>query len=264
MSPHRNRQIAGPNRAAMAASAPRRRPAIAVSALLLVVVLGSMPACGVSSVSAIGTLTPTAIATATSTLTPTATAVASPTSLPTATATRMPPPGYHADQATGWAGWKVSGPWKIDNGVLINDGSGSSGDCGNSTNLLAPYLPPSKNYAVEVVFQVPQNYNANGIGIIARVGSSQNQIIGYSGLVGSFGHIYDLSNCNQIARNGDFTPGTELHTMRFELNDTEMHLYMDGGLLVAASDAKYLSAGRVGIFCNQEYIKVSSFSVTLL
>src|SRR5262245_26889750 len=59
----------------------------------------------------------------------------SSTAIPTATSV---PPGrfpYRANWAQGPDGWPVSGPWKILNESLINDGTGDAG------YILAPFNP---------------------------------------------------------------------------------------------------------------------------
>ncbi len=233
---------------------------------MLVAACGSNSAPG--TVTVVVTQPPNGTTPGNSTASPTTVSTSTP---PTVTSTptpgHAPPAGtvlYQANTSTGWASWNVSGPWKIFQNTLVNDGTGNSTSCGGDVALLAPYTPTTPDLEITALIQFPQNYNYGAVGLVARIGTSQNTVIGYSAFATGFSaNVDDVNGCNNINNNNyDFKPQNSIHKFQFWIKGTEMKLYIDGALVLAASDAKYLSPGSVGIFSGQEYIKVTSFVVT--
>ncbi len=207
--------------------------------------------------------------------TPSLSPTPSPIPLPTQTPTPLPtpaPPGtvlYRADQSTGWSGWDIGGPWKVVNGVLLNDGTGPGFSCGVEGSLTIPFQPQSANIEIIATIDLPNGQgpiNGQGLGLTAREGDAQGKIIGYTaGLSGLAGpSIYDVDSCNTLAEHDYSNLSIGTHILRFDLNSTELRFYIDGGLVVAASDAKYLSAGKVSFYASAQYMKVIGFKVIQL
>lgn len=193
------------------------------------------------------------------TVTPLPTETSSPTPPP-------PPPGtvlYSVQPSSGFNGWAVGGPWKIVNGNLVNDGTEN-----DPMSILAPFQPSSGNYAVEMRVRMP-NGQAGAFGLVGRIGTQQGNIVGYycdtATNVGPFiigSHIATLDYSAHNTSENVISDGTNWHIMRFELKDTDFRFYLDGSLLVALSDAKFLGSGQAGIRAGSEaFIEVQSFVI---
>jgi hypothetical protein len=71
--------------------------------------------------------------------------------------------------------------------------------------------------------------------------------------------------CSDIGHDvGEWEPGTSKHVLRLEINGTQMSQYLDGALIVSASDASFLGAGKVGLWEYDSSIAISSFTITAL
>jgi hypothetical protein len=202
------------------------------------------------------------------TATPTATSVATagPTATvaqPTAT-TGSANPGtllYKADWSGGLSGWVGSAQWKVLNGQLLNDGSGSG-------NILAPYLPRTPDYAIEVRVQVIRVYPAgcSNFGLVAR--QTQNNQEGYAALMNCLaldapfgGFIQLLGNNNTVLAQVNYSPGPDWHIYRLEVKGNQIQIFVDGSIAAAAVDNTFLMSGRVGLADDSVEITVSSFAI---
>lgn len=90
---------------------------------------------------------------------PTATTAQSPTP------TKAPTVVYSADWSHGADGWTLPAGWSIQNGALVNDGTGTG-------SITVPFTMPSGNYEIdfdarEVSASLPQNFG-NLFGVMAQ------------------------------------------------------------------------------------------------
>ena len=215
--------------------------------------------------------TPSATDTPVPTATPMPTATATATAVPTATP--IPRPGtilYQTDWSKGFDGWGASKDWKTYNGMLVNDGTHSEDYCAREAiqpSLVPPYQPSTPDYSVEVQVQMVRGDGncSNSFGIDARAVAG-DRWTGYTGSVGPPGdggaYISDFNN--DLAHTG-FDPGTAWHTYRFEVHGTNMKLFVDNGLILATSDAKYLTTpGQIGLWDMGIYLYLRSCVVKQL
>jgi hypothetical protein len=161
--------------------------------------------------------------------------------------------------------WTGGSPdWVVHNNTLYDDGSNGSD---NGPTAIAPCQPSTTNYAVEAKIQLT-NLSGSCFGIVVRASSTQSGWQGYKAGICN-------SNLAYIAAYGDFNPmssasyapGTILRTYRCEVKDNTIKLFIDGTLVVAASDNRLLTQQgneQVGLFAQNLQIQVSSFQVTAL
>ncbi len=229
--------------------------------------VGSNPTAGPTSTPIVEVVTATPTATSVVTDTPTAETTPGATAQPTGTAGTTSPGTllYKADWSNGPNGWGGSQDWKFLNGVLINDGTGNI-DCGHSLSptIAPPFQPQTADYAVEVKVQFIRdggNYH-NCFGIPARAQVVNGSWTGYEVMVyPGAANIRDPNTNNPLAST-NFSPGTDVHTYRFEVKGTSLKVFVDGGLLVSITDAKYIfTAGQVGLWDAGIYMNVLGFAV---
>ncbi|MCA1666890.1 MAG: DUF1080 domain-containing protein [Thermomicrobia bacterium] len=193
------------------------------------------------------------------TATPSVTATPSATSTPTATATPVPKPVaagtvlYQSDWSNGNGGWATPKGWKIFNGTLVNDGTGGG------QSLPAPYQTSRTDYAIEAdieIVRIPNSLCAD-FGLYAR---------------GSYwAGFYAYNECRAFINAGNdaiavkgFKPKAERQTYRLEVQGNTIRFLINGGLVLETNDNRYLSAGELGMSCDQTQIIVHSFRVIAL
>ncbi len=187
----------------------------------------------------------------------------SPTQVPTPTPTPRPGPGTVLCQAnSNWSGWNGTKDWKVSNGMLLDDGTSNT----PGGSITAPCQLTVPDYAVEVTMQVVnfQSCCTDNVGMILR-GSSTG---GYDvGLEIDSNHLAkiatDYTSVNPIA-SAHFDPGLSVHTYRAEVKGNTIKFFIDGGLLVSATDNQFLDPGQVGLYSSFVQVEVTSFKVTAL
>lgn len=162
--------------------------------------------------------------------------------------------------------WTGGSPdWVVHNGILYNDGNNTSD---NGPTIVVPCQPGLTNYAVEAKIQITNQPYMTCFGIVLRGASTQN---GWQG--------YKTGICNQntayITAYGDgsplakavFIPGTSEHTYRCEVKDNIIKLFIDGNLMVNATDNRLLTAQgseQVGLFSQGVQLQVNSMQIKAL
>lgn len=189
--------------------------------------------------------------------------------IPSGNATAAAPaaPSYSASWGAGGAsGWIGPSDWKTVDGMLVNDGTG---EYSSFKPIFAPYHPPSANYAVEAQIRVSANSAGSSFGLVARAdgqgggyaggaGSGWDQTTGINDLSGGWG-AGGLSG--RLVQGAAFDPGMDWHTYRLEVRGNTVRLLIDGAEAASVTDNKYLSTGRVGLWCNTYQVEVRSFTV---
>lgn len=173
-----------------------------------------------------------------------------------------PPPGtvlYQANWSSGADGWSGSADWKILNGMLINDGTGSE-----RSAMIAPYSGSLFDYAIEATLQ---KLRGGDFGLFLR----RDGRSGYTFRAGMVpnGWRYDLGT--EIATEGGeglgskvFNPGTDWHTYRFEARGNNLRLLVDNNLMAEAADNRYLTGSQAGIWASAAQLNVRGFRIIAL
>jgi len=174
-----------------------------------------------------------------------------------------PAPGttlYYADTSGGLDKWTGSSDWKHVNGMLVNDGNGST-----DRWIRAPYQPSDgANYAVEAEIQVVRNCHT--FGIIARAKGQGNYAAGAwceNGSAQIWAWSNDATNYNTLVKQ-TYSTDSDWHTYRFEVRGNSLRLLIDSNLVAETMDNQYLLAGQVGLWSDSTQISVRSFKVIAL
>jgi len=202
---------------------------------------------------------------------PTATAAA-----PTATVAPSCGPGclYKADWSNEANGWAGAPDWKFVNGMLLNDGTDNLclGFSHNfSPTLAPPYQPAVADYAIEIQAQiVRQTMNGcvdqGSFGFVARgmPTSDGSAWTGYQAIIdfsNSQVSIGDYSFNQEVLQQTNLQVGTDWRTYRLVVQGTSLKLFLDGALILSTSDAKYLTAGQLGLWSASLYLNIRSYEV---
>lgn len=162
---------------------------------------------------------------------------------------------YQANWSEGMDGWQAVGGWQVVNGMLVNDGSAQG------VTLHAPYQPEGvSNYAVEAEIQIVSIPQRKAFGLLVRDG--------YLGGINWWSyknvrHPFIGTATETLAQN-DYEPGNSWHKYRIEAYGNRLKLLIDGIVVLEATDNRYLSPGRVGLWNNSLQLNVRSFKVIAL
>ncbi len=162
----------------------------------------------------------------------------------------VPPAGsvlYTANWSGGMAGWTGTQDWKTVGGMLVNDGTG-----GNSL-VIAPFQPPTSDYAVEADFQVLGLPSDRQVGIVIRREGNAGYGAGVwhnnppssirpTGVMETY-----LSAPGGALMTRTFDPGRNWHTYRFEAQGNNLRLLIDGTRWLQATDNRFLSPGEIAL-----------------
>ncbi len=160
-----------------------------------------------------------------------------PTSLPAGTVL------YKADWSHGLAGWQGTHGWKVVQGQIESDSSGSAA-------FTIPYRPSVSDYAVEVRIQVVRSMPPNGGYFLISAPKSPGKDGYHAGVLGLEGsaprpngahpqsQVYldpsdDMPQGSGIPQ--DHEPGSGWHTYRVEVRGNEASLLDDGVQIGSAS-----------------------------
>jgi hypothetical protein len=180
---------------------------------------------------------------------------------------------YVADWTDGAGEWDMPVGWEVIDGMLINDGTGSSW-------IYAPIAPSITDYAVEAEIR----FVKRGMSPCGRfaLGARHGDSGGYWGGVG-FGIDPSCRDAADLAtiwagrpvpdfRSTDFhseeseeyAPGSGWHVYRLEVAGNTVRLLIDGDPIVEVNDNLYLTSGKVGLICSYLQISVRNFRVIAL
>jgi hypothetical protein len=132
------------------------------------------------------------------------------------------------------------------NGQLLSDGNGQA-------TVLSPYIPGAQaDYAVEARVQVVRVHPAgcSNFGIFVRA-TADNQG-GYRAVADCLGVDTPFSgqikiNSDTTLAQSDYTPNTDWHVYRIEVQGNYIRLLIDGSAVLEAVSNRYLSGGRIGL-----------------
>ena len=182
---------------------------------------------------------------------------------------------YQADWSHGLVGWQGAQGWKVGQGQLESDSSGSA-------IFTIPYHLSVSNYAVEIRLQI--------VRLLSRIGGSSFTIFatkapgkdgyqaGVSNLLGSQPHPMAAHPQCQVfldpyvdAASGSglpraYYPSSGWHTYRVEVKGNEALLLVDGVMTSSASSDQtdVLSNGPLGLSSIQIILRVSSVRILTL
>jgi len=207
--------------------------------------------------------------------------VAAITSTPTAAPTPVPTPvpsptpsTYQANWASGMDGWAGVAQWKTIPGYLVSDGtshvslfSGSHGD-----DAVQPARQPSTvNYVVEARIQVVDPASDDCYVAIQLRSQTEGQGVfrhgydlGWQRRGGAFMGRYYPSFQYAPIKQTSFSPASDWHVYRAEVEQNQLTLKIDGSVVLQATDNNYLDPGGVGLANSYCQVQVSSFSVAPL
>lgn len=176
-----------------------------------------------------------------------------------------PAPGtvlYKADTSGGLDKLQGGAGWKHLNGMLVNDGTGTS-------TIVLPYKVPVADYAVEADVQI---IGMNGpVSLRGRMTERQG---GYAGsllhnIVGTaFLEYYDVCDYQGCAHHTltqtTYTADSVFHIYRLEMRGNDIRLLVDGTPLVEAQDNRYLTGDQAGLFDGGSQINVRAIRIIAL
>jgi len=216
-----------------------------------------------------------------STITSSNTPLPSPTPSPAPSPTPTPEPRtYKADWSNGLGGWTQSGGWSSSNEMLINDGSDYNND-GHPTAIAPTFPQDIANYSVQTDIRLDRYTDEGGIsgeagfGLVVR---SPDQIAGDKLGVCASGGIYSCGNADhELLLSDSFifqsppikqtefrpTEGT-WYTYRLDVQGNTITAWVNGSMLLQATDDKYLTAGSIGLWSDRSQISVRNFTINAL
>ena len=180
---------------------------------------------------------------------------------------------YQSDWSNGLVGWQETQGWKVVQGQLETDSSGSA-------TFTIPYRPPVSDYAVEIRLQI--------VRLLSQIGGSSFAIFatkapgkdgyeaGVNNILGTAPHPMAAHPASQVLLDPyeDTAPGSGLpiayyprpgwHIYRVEVRGNEARLLVDGiqvGDNARSEHAKVLSNGPLGLSCQQIILSVSSVRI---
>ena len=170
----------------------------------------------------------------------------------------MPTLLYQADWSKGVGEWSGSRDWSTSGGMLTNDGSlGSIPSIG-----IAPYEPPTTDYAVEAEIQRVSGY---AFGLILRVNRGQPIALGngYNGGVagGDAGLFAGIPGPAPSVVQRPFEPGSDWHMYRLEVDGSTLRLLIDETLWASRNDTSVPSGWVNGLWAINAKINVRSYKV---
>lgn len=166
-----------------------------------------------------------------------------------------------------WRGWHLTNGWKQLNNLLLNDGT--NGGYNGGPTLVAPAncQPKTRNYAVEANIQMV-NTSGNsyaGFGLNMRGYPPPSTETGYSAYIDSSnGANISIVGGDTPLNSASFNPGTTSHTYRAAVQDNTIKFLIDGKPILNVVDNRFISAGKVGVWCANTQIEMSSFKVVKL
>jgi hypothetical protein len=208
--------------------------------------------------------------------------VGSASSADLATQRTQPEPSNVLYETTTFDDWSIppaKSDWARLGNMLVSRGSRRGADF---VPILAPYRPPSADYAVEADIRVIRE--GNSFGVVAREGTEQGgrrRREGYAGGIGANlarpnvqrptslcylnGAMSAFIRRDCIAEAAIFTPGLDWHTYRLELNGNKITLRIDKQVMIKdLADNRFLSAGGVGLWSTEYQLEVRRFRVIAL
>lgn len=179
----------------------------------------------------------------------------------------LPQPGtllYQADWSNGPGGWALPADWQTSAGTV------GTTRPDQVTDLVAPYQPPTTDYAVEAELQVARfgaqiGLVSQGFGLIAR-GDSRSEF--QAGIRGA-GHAAFIGSVFDSSASRTYTAGSGWHLYRFEAKGDQLRLLVDGVSWTEYQLNPILRATTpnghvVGLWANAAQINARSFKVFAL
>ncbi len=186
---------------------------------------------------------------------------------------RLPSPNqgtlYQENGADNWSGWKGTPDWKISNGMLINDGSGTSTpNCSwADPSIVAPIDISTSSFAGEAKIQVTSLGNIFGISVggfdqngTDSNGNAEGWNVWNGYAVESSGPDVCLAHAPGAANPVNFDPGTDWHTYRVEVKGQHAKLFIDNSKIIESDHIDFFG-GKVGLFSDNTQLNVSNFNV---
>lgn len=180
---------------------------------------------------------------------------------------------YQADST--WSGWNGTKDWKVNDGLLLNDGTYADYNAG--ATILAPLQSPTADYSVDLQMQVVSAFTTGTIYpcfyITIRGMDLTNGWQGYAAVVcANLGHgpaiqivaIDSSNNVFDVLSTTPFDPQNAWHNYRVEAKGTSIKFFVDGGQLLSADDSRYLGAGQIGFLSEYMQVKISSYIITAI
>lgn len=177
---------------------------------------------------------------------------------------------YSANWSNGFNGWIADAPantsWNVNNGDLINDGSGCCA-------IIAPYHPTTNNYAIEAHLQMGPCTNSIGgsFGLFGEGSKSNSSHGGYEGYVAYWGTSGNFKIRTmpyrtltgegwQVLAQVPYQLNSSFYTLRLEFDNGNISLFVNGDLKLTINNTQYQgeAIGLEDWFCQ---LTVDNFSV---
>ncbi len=171
--------------------------------------------------------------------------------------------------------WALSNGWKVVQHGLLNDGSSGRDDW---DYLVAPFEPGAQgfdDYAVEA--SVDWLRDGRGYGLFARSEGDSEYVAGIVTQPGDCADYYPqiafvardtsfstpngCATISDILASADRSWDKKWHTLRMEVDGTEIRLSVDGKNLVRTDDARLSTGGAAGLWSWGNQIRVRCFAV---
>lgn len=183
----------------------------------------------------------------------------------------QPPPqpsSYTANWSQGNDGWNGTSDWSVYGGELHNSGLNNHSD--DTPTITAPFQPNSDDYAMEMTFRTPTQYNGHCFGVTVRgSNSADGTMSGYS--INFWCNSRGITSIRAFSGSSEgstydtqFDPGTAWHTLRVEVKLNTIKLFIDGGLLLNVTDNAYPTGRIIGLWSDQQPLDISSCKISPL
>jgi hypothetical protein len=205
---------------------------------------------------------------------PTASSTPTPVPAPMPTPTKDTSAGFRADWSNGMDGWAGVAQWKTIPGLLISDGT-SHLQTGWASRGADSVQPPQQlsgaNYAVESRIQIVDP-TSNGCYVDLQIRAEaegrgadrHGYALGFQQGTGAFAGRFSPDLNWTTIKQTSFSPGSDWHTYRAEVQQNQLTLKIDGSIVLQAVDNTYLNPGQVGLGNGNCQVQVSSFVVAPL
>ncbi len=171
--------------------------------------------------------------------------------------------------------WTDGAPgWQVRQNALLNTGTGSWNATGGPT-IIAPCDVSSASEWASTNIAVQTTIRVTGVQANACFGMTIRGTLTFSGWQGyKLGVGTCLGALDEVRVTGPdylrdtqakevaFSPGSSVHTYRVEIEDTAIKVFIDGKLLLATTDTRYLTGLEIGLWSQNTQLTVTSFTVT--
>jgi hypothetical protein len=164
----------------------------------------------------------------------------------------------------GFETWSLTPDWKHLNDTLANDGTGPYP---RFAAIFASYDPQSADYILEAEIRVIRHKYSASFGLIARAHDKGGYAVGLDAFSSAVNicylneHWQPKNSIDCLEEGPKLNPGTDWHRYDVAVNGNTITLLVDGAMATTATDNRFLSPGRVGLWSSGYQLEVRKFKV---